>query len=126
MADELKLLPPPEKRVAAKVLIEKGYSARRLEELLGEDHVTLWRAAHEATPEELKQFETDFRLAIEQLKCQGIALVQKRLLELIPKERRIDQVVKAGEYLEGRKSESSSLEMKDGERSITFKITRGG
>lgn len=102
MTDDLKELPPPEKKVAAKVLTEAGYSSRRLEDMLGMDNVSIWRASQEATPDDLKQFETDFQIAIGDMKKQGVALVQKRLLELIPKERRIDQVVKAGEYLEGK------------------------
>ena len=102
MKDELKLLPKLEKRVAAKVLYRMGWGSRKIEEWLGISDNTVLRAVNEPTPDELKQFEDEFRLAIEDMKRQGIALVQKRLLELIPKERRIDQVVKAGEYLEGK------------------------
>jgi len=100
--DKLNLLPPPEKRVAAKILYRMGWGSRKIEEWLGVSDNTVLRAVNEPTPDELKQFEAEFELAIKDMKRQGIALVQKRLLELIPKERRIDQVVKAGEYLEGK------------------------
>lgn len=102
MNKDLKLLPPPEKKVAAKVLGEEGYSTRQIEELLEIDNVSAWRAIRGLTEPELEQFETDFRAMIAAKKKQGIKLVADRLLQLIPKERRIDQVVKAGEYLEGR------------------------
>lgn len=100
--DDLKLLPNPEKKVVAKVLYEKGYSSTQIEEFLGISDDTVIRAAKNATPEQLSQFEEEFRQRIKEMKQTGIGLVQKRLLELIPKERRIDQVVKAGEFLEGR------------------------
>ena len=118
MTDDLKNLPPAEKRIAAKVMTKAGYSTRRLEQLLGVDHNTVWRASQEATPDELVQFETDFNLAIQDMKKQGISLAQKRLLELIPKERRIDQVVKAAEYMEGKSTPAVAIQNK-------FVITRG-
>ncbi len=58
MPDDLKLLPPPEKKVAAKVLVNEGYSTRDVEELLGVDHVTVSRYAKQETPDEMKRFET--------------------------------------------------------------------
>jgi hypothetical protein len=79
-----------------------GWGARKIEEWLGVSDNTVLRAINEPTPEELKQFEAEFELAIKDMKCQGRALVQKRILELVPKERRLDQLVKAGEYLEGK------------------------
>jgi len=69
--------------------------------------MTVLRAAKTPTPKELRQFEAEFELAVQDMKRQGIALVHKRLLELIPRERRIDQVVKAGEYLEGKHGQPS-------------------
>ena len=93
---------PIHQKVAAKVLHDNGYVDRKIEEILGIDHVTAWRASQQATPEELKQFETDFNIWIKEKKQMGMVAVQKRLLELIPKEKRIDQVVKAGEFFEGK------------------------
>jgi len=37
----------------------------------------------------------------------GIAEVNKRLLELLPKERRISEVVKAGEFYQGKSTNSN-------------------
>lgn len=98
----IKGLSPKEKRVAAKVLKKQGFSSNKMEQLLDMDRVTAWRASKEATPDELKQFETDFTQVITEMKMEGIFLVQQRMLKLIPKEFRIDQLIKAGEYFEGR------------------------
>lgn len=102
MKDDLKQLPPPEKKVAAKILYQMGWGSRKIEQWLGVDHSSVINYSKEPTPEALRQFSTEFELAVQDMKRQGVALVQKRLLELIPRERRIDQVVKAGEYLEGK------------------------
>lgn len=107
----LPALTPGQTKVAAKALVEQGYSSRKIEELLGIDNVSAWRYAKEATPDELKQFETDFKVAIGEMKNKGLALVHKRLLDLIPKERRIDQVVKAGEYLEGKSQGNTNIQV---------------
>ena len=102
MTDNLRELPPPEKKVAAKELILNGYSLRQVEGILGIDKDTASRYANQETPEDLRQFETIFKNYIQEQKQKGIDIVYKRLLELLPRERRIDQVVKAGEYLEGK------------------------
>lgn len=99
---DLKELNNKELQVAAKTLILSGYTTRKVEEILGVDHVTASRYADAPTPEDMKQFETIFTEYILEKKKKGINMVHDRLLELVPKERRIDQVVKAGEYLEGK------------------------
>lgn len=101
MTDDLTQLPPPEKKVAAKVLYCMGWGSRKIEEWLGIDHSTVIRYANEAIPDEMRQFATEFEAAIQDMKREGLAKVYLRILELIPKERRIDQVVRAGEYFEG-------------------------
>jgi len=125
MTHEFHALSPSEKKVAAKVLNHQGYSTRRLESLLGIDDTTAWRALKEATPEALKQFEVDFTEAIAEMKRKGIGLVQKRLLELIPKERRIDQVVKAGEFFEGKSGTGVAVQVNNNLRSIEFVMDEG-
>lgn len=95
-------LTKPEKRVAAKVMTEAGYSSREIESFLGISDDTVLRAAKDATPDQLRQFEAEFNTRIAEMKRTGVGMVQKRLLELIPKERRMDQLVKAGDYLEGK------------------------
>lgn len=99
---DLKELNNKELQVAAKTLILSGYTTRKVEEILGVDHATAARYADAPTPEDMQQFETLFKEYILEKKKKGINMVHDRLLELVPKERRIDQVVKAGEYLEGK------------------------
>ena len=104
MNKDLKLLAPPEKKVAAKVLYDMGWSTRKIEGWLGVDYSIVSRYVKTPTPDELQQFATDFTIAIQSEKKRGIALGIKRLNELIPKERRIDPLVKGLEYLEGKQS----------------------
>lgn len=98
----LKQLTPLQDKVAAKVLSRQGYSSQKIQKILGIDDVTAWRASHQATPEELKDFEVQFTTWLKESKQIGMVAVQNRLLDLIPKEKRIDQVVKAGEFFEGK------------------------
>lgn len=98
---------PLEVRVAAKTLIENGYSSRKVERILGIDHSTAILYSREETPDEMKEFSTIFDNYIKEHKNKGISMVYERILELIPKERRIDQVVKAGEFLEGKNNDQN-------------------
>lgn len=111
---QLEHLSPPEKRVAAKKLVEAGYSIRTIEDLIGASNASISRWARESTPDEMKQFEADFNKELKAWKKQGLGMVHKRLLELLPRERRIDQVVKAGEYLDGsNRGKAVRVESKD-------------
>ena len=91
-----------EKKVIAKTLFNMGWSSRKLEQWLGLSDNTIQRAVKQPTPEEMKRFEAEFKLAIQNEKMKGVALGIKRLLELLPKERRIEPLVKGLEYLEGK------------------------
>lgn len=116
----LKNLSPKEKKVAAKVLGKQGYSSRKLEKILGIDNVTIWRSKKHQTPEEMKQFETDFTDAIDVMKKRGSAMVQERILKLIPLEFRMDRLIKAGQYFEGvQTGKSLKVEAEDGKTTVT-------
>jgi len=101
---DLEKLPKEKQKVVAKVLYKMGWASKKIEEWLGISDTTIWRASELPTPEELKQFEIDFQVAVKGIKQEGIAKVLKRILEIIPKEKKLDQLVKAGEYLEGTKT----------------------
>jgi transposase len=109
---DLKLLAPGEKKVVAKELVNAGYSCRTIEDLIGADYSTISLWAKQETPEELQQFSTQFKSELAKYKNKGLAMVHRRILELVPKERRIDQVVKAGEYLEGKSGDSDNPNLK--------------
>lgn len=108
MPENLLGLTQKEKQVAAKKLIENGYSSRKVEEILGIDHSSAIWYANKPTPEEMEEFSTIFDNYIQESKKKGISLAHARLLELIPREKRIDQVVKAAEYLEGKGGDSGN------------------
>lgn len=98
----IKKLPRVKQKVIAKALSDEGYSTRRIQQLIGVDDVSVWRYTKEQTPEELKQFEAEFKLAINEMKIKGVAEVHKRMMEIIPKYPRLDHLVKAGQYFEGK------------------------
>lgn len=99
---DLKSLSPPEKKVAAKVLYDMGWGSVVLGRWLGISDDTVLRAIKEPTSDDLRSFAEEFKKAITAEKQRGIALGVKRLNELLPKERRIGEVVKGLEYLEGK------------------------
>lgn len=107
MNEGLKKLPKPEKKVVAQELVKAGYSTRRVEDWIGADQSTISRWALEDTPEEMHQYASDFRKQIEGMKTQGIAMGVRRIQQLLPKEKRLDQVVKTLEYLEGKQGGSN-------------------
>lgn len=98
--NNLKQLPKSQRRVAAKVLYKNGWGSRVVGEWLGVSKDTVIRSSHEPTPEVLRQFETEFELVIKDMKLEARALVFKRIIDLIPTEKRLDYLVKAGEFLE--------------------------
>lgn len=94
-------LSTPQRKVAAKVLRQNGYSTREIEEWLGISDTTVLRAEKEPTNEEMKQFEALFKEAVLQKKQEGLGMVLKRMQEIVPKYPRLDHLVKAAEYFEG-------------------------
>lgn len=111
----LKELSHPQKKVAAKALRKKGYSYRQIQKLLGISANTALRAQDQQTPEELAQFDTDFKRAIENIKVKSLARVQKRILDLIPGYKRLDHLVKTAEYLEGKQNGQVLIQQNFGE-----------
>ena len=118
---DLKELNPKEIHTAATVLQMSGYTSRKVEEILGIDHTTASRYANAPIEEDMQQFATIFKEFIDTKKHMGIKMVYDRLIDLIPRERRIDQVVKAGEYLEGKNVPQSLTQVNiGGEMGIRF------
>lgn len=120
MTNELQQLPKAEQKVVAKVLHGMGWGSRQIEKWLGISDSSVLRAAKEPTPKELTQFESDFEEAITSAKQHGVALGVRRLLELLPKERRIDQVVKGLEYMEGK-----NIQPLGAQANVQINFTRG-
>lgn len=107
MTDELKKLSPPEKKVVAKVLYDMGWASRKIEGWLGISDDTIRRAAAQPVPEELRQFEADFAITIQAAKSEGLALTIQQIIKRIPKETKLEPLIKTAEYLEGKSSAQS-------------------
>lgn len=60
--DNLKQLPKPEKQVVAKVLVDKGFSLREVERILGVSDSSVLKYSKLETPEELKQFQAELEV----------------------------------------------------------------
>lgn len=99
----LKKFGKPKKEVAAKVLREKeGMTYSQIGEWLGISDDTARRYAMIAkTPDSLQEFEVEFSKMVKGMQYEGIHAVHKRLSELVPNERKISEVVKAGEFYQG-------------------------
>lgn len=91
-----------EKKSVAKVMTELGWGSRKIESWLGISDTTIQRALSIPTPDELKQFESDFRLSIQSMKNEGLALAIQRMLELLPKEKRMDVLIQVAQFFEGQ------------------------
>lgn len=106
---DLKQLPSPEKKVAAKVLTDMGYVSRQVEKILGVDYSTVTRYAKEEIPEELQQFATILQQHIEDKKNTILVKGLERLNTLVPNETKISEVVKALEYVEGKSERTNNI-----------------
>jgi len=97
------------KEMAVQILrYNEGWTNGEISEFLGISSASVSRySIVPKDPERLKEFEQEFMHAIKAMQYAGIAEVNKRLLELLPKERRISEVVKAGEFYQGKSTNSN-------------------
>lgn len=110
---QLSKMTTDEQKAAARVLTRMGWGTRKIEQWLiqavGEDeaidHNTVWRAKEQEAPEDMRQFETDFELAITDAKKQGLAMTISRILEVVPTSKKLGDLVRAAEYLENKQSD---------------------
>ena len=54
----------PEKKIAAKIMYKIGWGSRKIEQWLGLSDNTVLRSVEEPTPDNLKQFEAQFEVAL--------------------------------------------------------------
>lgn len=100
------------KIVAAKILRdEEKYQYVEIADWLGISNDTARRYTQMRDPEGLREFESEFRAMIAGMKYEGIGNVYKRLGELVPKERRISEVVRAGEFYEGKSQTQTNVQI---------------
>lgn len=85
MIEELAQLPPPEKKVVAKVLYRRGYSTREIEDILeGVSDSSVLRYAEMETPDELKQFEAKIEQSFADRELRVAAKSLRRIEDKIP------------------------------------------
>jgi len=100
-----------EKKVAGKVMYKAGYSAREVEMWLGISDNTVYKAVKADTPEEQKLFEAEFKMSLDVKKKEGLGLILKRVHALIPGYQRLDHLVKAGEWFEGKSHNNVNVQV---------------
>ena len=98
----------PKKQVAAKILRDDAcWTFEKIARVLNVSEPTAFRYAKRftgiETPDELKEFETKFKLYIKGKEFVALDMVFDRMLEIIPREKRLDQLVRAGEFLQGKR-----------------------
>ena len=111
MPNSIKTLSKPRKAIIAKVLHNEGFTLAEVGKRLGISEATAMRYADLETPEAMQEFETKFRTLARGMQMEGSAMVLKRLHELLPTERRIEAVVKAGEFLSGKDREAPNIQV---------------
>ena len=106
----MKRMGKPKKEVMAKVLRDQeGMTYSDIGEWLGVSNDTARRyALIPQTPEALIEFESNFAVIVRGMQYEGIAKVNERLLTLLENERKISEVVKAGEYFQGGRAKSEA------------------
>jgi hypothetical protein len=84
MTSDLSKLPPPQRKVAAKVLWEEGYTLRQIEDIVGYDHSYIADLAKLDTPEKLEGFEKRLLDIFRHTENRVAAKSLKRIEEKIP------------------------------------------
>lgn len=104
------------KEMAAEYLHNnEGWSYSKIGEFLGISTATAQRyAVVPKDKESMIEFEKEFSTIIKGMQIEGIYAVNKRLLDLIPKERRISEVVKAGEFYQGKRENNTNVQVNIG------------
>jgi len=97
-----------QKKVIGKVMYQLGWGGQQLANWLNINANTVRRAANEPTPEAMVAFEESFRLAMRDVDMIGQFEVKKRIRQLIPREKDIIKLVKAGEYFGGEHAKTQN------------------
>lgn len=90
-----------QRKIIGKVMYEFGWGSTQLGKWLNMKSDTIRRAADLPTPEALVAFEESFRLAMRDMDMIGLFETKKRIRQLIPREKDIIKLVKAGEFFGG-------------------------
>ena len=96
------------KRIMSKVLYEMGWGSKQIALWFKEkqQNVVNWKSM--PTPEHLQAFEQAFIAAMRDYDMESLANVKLRMNELIPKEERLEPLIKAGEFFRGDKGNKTT------------------
>jgi hypothetical protein len=90
-----------QKKVVAKVMYEAGWGARRISEWLKIGESTVFSYKDLPTPEALQLFEQSFKAAMMDYDMVSTFGIKSRIMALVPEERNIEKLVKAGQFFAG-------------------------
>lgn len=100
----IKDLSIPQKRAIAQALVERGYSVREIGSYLSVSYSSVSKWSKKTSSKGMRAFASEFLSRIDCMKNTGLIKALIRLEELIPLSDSIADVVKAAEFLEGRKA----------------------
>jgi len=90
-----------QRKSIGKVMYSLGWGGKTLGKWLNMTANTVRKAANEPTPQAMIAFEESFRLAMRDVDMVGLFETKKRIRDLIPREKDIIKLVKAGEFFGG-------------------------
>lgn len=112
---KLSAMSPAKKVIASKVLCDEGFTYSQIGRILGISDDTAKRYIEKYSPIEdsvrLSKFEAGFKTLVAGKSFEGQMAVYNRLLELVPKERRVSEVVKAGEFFQGKSNDGVKVQV---------------
>lgn len=90
-----------QKMVAAKVMYEAGWGSNRLKDWFKVAQPTITNWVKIPTPEALKEWEANFKLAMIDYDMEATFKIKNRIMDLVPNEDNIEKLVKAGQFFAG-------------------------
>ncbi len=118
-------LPRPAKVAATHALHDLEFTQSRIAKILGIGERSVWRYLHETPEEDWRQFGENIKKLLkvkeDEVASQALSLIEKKL----PHAQFRDLVGLYKILRELPQSGASSVELKDGDRSIVFKVSRG-
>lgn len=118
-------LPKPAKVAATHALHDLEFTQSRIAEILGIGKRSVWRYLRETPEDDWRQFGENIKKLLkvkeDEVASQALSLIEKKL----PHAQFRDLVGLYKILRELPQSGASSVELKDGERSIIFKVSRG-
>jgi len=97
-----------QRKVAGKVMYQLGWGTKTLSKWLNVNANTIKKAANQPTPEAMIAFEESFRIAMRDMDMVGLFETKQRIRSLIPHEKDIIKLVKAGEFFGGQQTKTQN------------------